>query len=89
MHQYQLLTKKEFNDINVYHLRQHIPDAGTYFVNSVMFQWSLEVFESKARDLTKALEKHEDSANNKLASRLHKAFAECGLAVPRVDDDST
>ena len=88
LHQHQLLTQKEFNDINAYHLRQHIPDAGTYFVNSVMFQWSKEVFESKARGLIKALEKHEDASNHKLASRLREAFEECGLAVPCVEDST-
>lgn len=77
-----------FIDINACHLRQNILDVGTYFVNSVMFHWSLEAFESKVRYLTKALEKHEDTANHRLARHLHKSFTDCGLAVPR-DDNNT
>ena len=82
LNQQGLLTKAEFNEINSHHLRLNIPAAGQYFVNTVMIQWSLDVFESNVRRLIDALQSHDDTGNHNLASNLCKSFSECGLDPP-------
>lgn len=81
-----LLPKTKYRDINAHILRNNIPAAGTYFVNSVVFQWSYEVFEKNARLLIEALQSHDDSGNQSVARDLRKCFSECKLDFPCVGD---
>ena len=75
----ELLTKKEFNDINAYHQGHNVQAAGTYFVNSVLCQWPFKVFASNVCLLVGALQSHDDCGNQSLARRLRKCFSECEL----------
>ena len=84
-----LLTKKEFGDINAQILGYNDLAAGRYFVNAVLFQWPLEVFESSVRLLIEALQSQGDRGNRSLARKLSNAFLECGLDAPHLEDAST
>lgn len=72
-----LLPKAKYSDINARILGNNIPAAGAYFVNSVMFQWSYEVFEKNVRRLIEALQSHDDSGNHSVARNL----CECVLVL--------
>ena len=76
LNQHKLVTKKQFNDINASLQAHNSLAAGTYFVNSVLFQWPTEVFESNVSRLTEALESHEDGGNQKIARKLRNAYSE-------------
>ena len=82
----KVLTKKEFNDINAHIMGHNIAAAGTHFVNAVMSQWPLDVFESKVRCLIEALLRHDDAGHHTLAGNLSKSFSECGLDAPPCKD---
>ena len=85
----RLLTKKEFNDINAHILGNNIPAAGEYFVNRVIFQWPLDVFESNVRSLIEALQSHDDWENQSVANTLCRSFTVCGLEVPHIKGTPT
>ena len=85
----ELVTKKEFSDINAQIVGHNIAAAGEYFVNSVMFQWSSQVFESNVSLLSRALLSHDDTGNQSAAKDLCKCFSECGLDDPSVEDTPT
>lgn len=85
----ELLTKKEFNDINASILGNNILAAGTLFVNSVLFRWPFEVFESNVCLLIEALQSQGDSGNKSMAKKLCKAFSQCGLDAPHFEDTSS
>ena len=75
----QLLTQEE-GGVIIAHLRGHnYSAAGTYFVNSVLFRWTFEVFESNVRQLIEALQSHDDCENQSAAGKLQRALLECGL----------
>ena len=75
----QLLTQEEVGVIFA-SLRGHNQSAaGTYFVNSVLFRWTFEVFEDSVRQLIEALRSHDDSGNQTVAGELHTALLKCGL----------
>ena len=82
LNQHKLVTKKQFNDINASLQVHNSLAAGTYFVNSVLFQWPTEVFESNVSRLTEALESHEDGGNQKIAGRLRNAYSESEQPLP-------
>ena len=85
----KLLTRTEFSDINAKILGHNIPAAGEYFVNSVMFRWSPQVFEGNVCLLIEALLSHDDTGNQRAATDLCECFSECGLDVPHVEDART
>ena len=74
--QHKLVTKEEFHAINAFLEMHNRLSAGTYFINSVLFEWPLELFESKVRRLTEALESHEDGGNQNIARKLRNAYSE-------------
>ena len=76
LNQRKLLTKREFHDINAYLMMCNSPSAGTYFVNSVLFHWPPEVFDSNVSRLTEARETHEDGGNQKIAGKLRSIYSE-------------
>lgn len=89
LNQRELVTRKEFNDINAYIQGLNVQAAGTYFINSVLFRWSIEVFESNMCLLIEALQSDGDRGNRSVARKLCKAFSECGLDAPHLEDAST
>ena len=82
LYQRKLVTRNEFDDINAIIQARNSPSAGRHFVNSVLFQWPPEVFESNVGQLTKALESHEDRGNQKIAGKLHSAYSESEHPLP-------
>ena len=82
LNQRNLLTTEEFSDINAILQAHNSPSAGRHFVNSVLFQWPPEVFESNVSRLTEALESHEDGGNQKIAGRLRNAYSESEQPLP-------
>ena len=79
LHQHKLLTQEEAGVINARMLEHNQSAARTYFVNSVLFRWSFEVYEDNVRQLIEALQSHDDSGNQSAAEKLHWAILECGL----------
>lgn len=89
LHQRGLVTKKEYNDINAFIKGLNVQDAGTYFINSVLFRWPIEVFESNVRLLIEALKSDGERGNRSVARKLCNAFSKCGLDAPRLEDPDT
>ena len=72
-----LLTQADYGEINARIERNNDQAAGTYFVNTVMFQWSPEVFESNMHPLIEALESHESPGSQSVAKKLRKLLEGC------------
>lgn len=85
----KLLTKRQFNDINARILGNNIYDAGIYFVNSVLMQWSHQVIKKKVHLLIEALESHDDTGNQDLAKKLIISCSKCKPSIPCVGDAAT
>ena len=84
-----LLTEDNFSAINAQILGHNRRAAGTFFVNTIMIQWPLEVFENNIRLLIEALQSHSERGNQSVATLLCKSFCECGLDGPSVEDACT
>ena len=72
-----LLTEADYSAINARIVGHNDQAAGTYFVNTVMFQWSPEVFESNVHPLIEALESHESPGSQSVAKKLRKLLEGC------------
>ena len=79
LREHQLLTREEVSAVNAQILGHNQSVAGSYFVNSVLFGWSFEVFEDNVCRLIEALQSHDDSGNQAVAGKLQRALLESRL----------
>ena len=67
-----LLTQTDYSAINAHIVGHNDQAAGSYFVNSVMFQLSPEVFESNVQPIIDAFESHGSTGSQHAATILRR-----------------